>query len=97
MRGWKSLDYQALSDALRRSKPASDSSSLDALSVSDLFDLYSTTMSELVDNLLLLRRVKTRLRPLAAWFDGECRQHRRRTRCIERRYHRSKDPTDRLA
>ena len=43
-----------------------------------------------------LRGIKIRVRPLAVWFDRECHQLRRRTRCLERRFRRSRDPADRL-
>ena len=65
--------------------------------VDQLFDLYTSTTTLLLDTMLPRRSVKTRLRPLAVWFDGECHQSRRRTRCAERRFRRSKDPGDRLA
>lgn len=71
MRGWKPLDHHALSNALRGSSLCSDPYLLDALSVSDLFDLYSYTMNELLGVILPLRKVKTRCRPLALWFDSE--------------------------
>ena len=96
-RGWKSLDRQAFSTALRSSRLCSDTSTLDALSVSELFDLYSSTMTGLLDKMLPRKKIKTRIRPLAAWFDGECRQFRRRVRCLERRYRRTKDVDDRQA
>src|ERR1043165_9050796 len=97
LRGWKSLDRRTLGNAIRNSELMSPSSTLDALSISQLFDLYSSTMDQLLDTILPLRNVKTRVRSLAVWFDRECHQLRRRSRCFERRYRRSKDPEDRLA
>ena len=95
VRGWKSLDCMAFSRAIQDSKLSLEHSHLDALSIDDLFNLYSATMTQLLNQMLPLRKVLTRHRPLAVWFDGECRRLRRRTRHYERRYRRSRNPADR--
>jgi len=41
--------------------------------------------------------VKSRIGLKSVWFDGECRQVRRRVRCAERRFRRTKNPDDRLS
>ena len=86
-----------LGDALRGSQLSSLPSLLDAPTVDELFDLYTSTMNQLIDTMLPLREVKTRCRPLAVWFDRDCHQIRRRSRCLERRFPRTRDPADRLA
>ena len=96
LRGWKSFDAQAFSAALRNSPLSSPRETLDDLTVDQLFDLYTSTTTLLLDTMLPRRSVRTRLRPLAVWFDRECHQSRRRARCAERQYRRSKDPNDRL-
>jgi len=96
LRGWKSFDAEAFGNALRSSKLFSPTETLDALTVPQLFDLYTSTTTLLLDTMLPRKCVKTRIRPLAVWFDGECHQLRRRVRCAERRYRRTKDPDDRL-
>jgi len=96
LRGWKSFDSQAFCAALHNTSLFSSRETLDELTVSQLFDLFSTTTTNLLDRMLPPRKVRTRHRPLAVWFDKECHQARRRTRCAERRYRRSKDPSDRL-
>src|SRR6218665_2509817 len=96
VKGWNSLDYQAFSEQIRSLALGSDPRVLDAMSVIELFDLYSNTMSDLLDKLLPPRKIKTRVRPLAVWFGGECRQLRRRTRALERRYRSIREPADRL-
>src|SRR6218665_4215444 len=53
VRGWKSLDYQYLfSEQIRSSALGVAPRVHDAMSVAELFDLYSNTMSELLDKLL---------------------------------------------
>jgi len=96
-RGWRSLDRRMLSDALRSSQLSSSPSTLDAQTVDELFDLYTSTMNQLIDTMLPLRELKTRCRPLAVWFDSDCHQIRRRSRCLERRFRRTRDPADKLA
>lgn len=49
---------------IRRSKLNLDQLSLGQLSVSDLFELYANMLSKLLDNLLNLRKVKMRIRPV---------------------------------
>ena len=94
MRGWKSLDTQAFNAALRDFLLFSSSTTLDTFTVAQLFDLYTSTVTSLLDTILPRRKVWTRLRPLAVWFDADCHRLRRRTRCLERRYHRTKEPSD---
>lgn len=52
------------------------------------YSFYESLLKRLTNTLRLLS-VKLRLRLLTFWFDGECRQHRCRTPCFERRYRRS--------
>ena len=52
VKGWKSLDYQAFSEQIRSLALGSDPRVLDAMSVTELFDLYSNTISDLLDKLL---------------------------------------------
>src|SRR6218665_2810493 len=54
-------------------------------------------MNKILDEMLPARPAKSRIRPLTVWFDRDCYQLCRRTRCLERRYRRSRDTTDRLA
>jgi len=56
--------------------------------VSTAFDHYSTTLRNLLDKHapLMLKRVSTR--PSANWYDSECRDTKRATRRLERKYRR---------
>jgi len=97
MRGWKSLDHRAFSAAIRDTLLSSPSSTLDTLTVAQLFDLYTSTVTNILDDMLPRRKVWTRIFPLAVWFDADCHRLRRQTRCLERRYRRTKELKDRLA
>src|SRR6218665_1729105 len=97
LRGCKSLDRNAFGAALRDSPLFSSSLDLDALSITQLFERFSSTMNKILDEMLPARPAKSRIRPHTVWFDRDCYQLRRRTRCLERRYRRSRDTTDRLA
>src|SRR6218665_329040 len=54
-------------------------------------------MNKIRDEMLPARPAKSRIRSLTVWFDRDYYQLRRRTRCLGRRYRRSRDTTDRLA
>src|SRR6218665_2723727 len=70
---------------------------LDLLTLDQLIDLYSTTTTSLLDSMLPRHPVKSRIGLKSVWFDAECRQVRRRVRCAERRFRRTKDHEDRLS
>src|SRR6218665_1888183 len=94
LRGWKSLDCNAFGVALRDSPLFSSSLDLYALSITQLFERFSSTMNKILDEMPPARPAKSRIRPLTVWFDRDCYQLRRRTRCLERCYRRSRDTTD---
>src|SRR6218665_393822 len=94
LRGWKAFDSQAFSSALRDSLLSIPTETLDLLT---LDQLYSTDTTSLLDLMLPRHPVKSRIGLKSVWFDAECRQVRRRVRCAERRFRRSKDHDDRLS
>jgi len=96
-RGWESLDRNAFGAALGDSPLVSSSLDLDALSITQLFERFSSTMNKILDEMLPAHPAKSQIRPLTVWFDRDCYQLRRRTCCLERCYRRSRDTTDRLA
>src|SRR6218665_1840840 len=73
-----------------------DGATLDLLTLDQLFDLYSTATTSLLDSMLPRHPVKSRIGLKSVWFDAECWQVRRRVRCAERRFRRTKDHDDRL-
>src|SRR6218665_627690 len=97
LRGWKAFDSQAFSSALRDSLLSIPTETLDLLILDQLFDLYSTATTSLLDSMLPRHPVKSRIGLKSVWFDGECRQVHRRVRCAERHFRRTKDPDDRLS
>src|SRR6218665_1275054 len=97
LRGWKDFESQAFSSALRDSLLSIPTETLDLLTLDQLFDLYSTTTTSVLDSMLPRHPVKSRIGLKSVWFDGECRQVRRRVRCAERRFRRTKNPDDRLS
>src|SRR6218665_3003569 len=97
LRGWKAFDSQAFSSALRHSLLSIPTETLDLLTLDQLFDLYSTATTSLLDSMLPRHPVKSRIGLKSVWFDAECRKVRRRVRCAERRFRRTKDHDDRLS
>jgi len=65
-------------------------------SIDELFAIYQSELTDILDRHAprYVRRRKRRL--LTPWFDDECRQMKRRVRAFERKYRKSRDPTDRL-
>src|SRR6218665_1712236 len=89
IRHWKSLERDAFADALRDHPLFSNIEATPALTVTQLFDSYSTVTSELLDVFLPVRTVKSRHCPLTPWFDAECRLRRRQARRLERVFRRT--------
>ena len=94
IRSWRTVDREELRTAIEQSplcEPSAD------LSATELFDVYHHTLTELAGRFAPLHLVRSRFKPLTAWFDAECRALRRKCRCLERRYRRTKLDTDRMA
>ena len=68
----------------------------DLVSTDDLFSLYDTQLTSLIDKHAprYVRRRKRHI--LTPWFDHECRQFKRNVRRLERRYRKTYDQADRL-
>src|SRR6218665_2376016 len=73
------------------------SETLDLLTLDQLFDPYSTATTSLLNSMLPQHPVKSRVGSKYVWFDDECQQARRRVRCAERHFRRTKDPDDHLS
>ena len=67
------------------------------MSVDDLAEHYETTMSDLLDKHCAVVKICRKIGPLTSWFDAVCRQSRRYSRMLEKRYRRTRSDTDRLA
>ena len=94
---WRNLSLSSLETDLKASRLCADMSSLQGISVDDVAELYGTTTSDLLDKHCPVVKVCRKIGPLTLWFDAECRQSRRYSRMLERRYRRTRSDTDRLA
>ena len=97
VRGWSRLDLDAFRAALRSGPLCHDDEFYKEMKVTELFDLYNSTLRDLLDNFLPLHKVKSRYQPSTPWFDADCRRIKRQVRLLERRYRLSKSDVDRLA
>ena len=55
----------------------------------DYFELYQNVLTRLADRFAPIKRVTLHRQRLAVWMDDECRQLRRKSRLLQRRYRRS--------
>ena len=82
VRNWRGIDVDAFADDLQRSElvvsPPDD--------VVDAFVCYDRTLTSLLDQHAPLRRRRVRTRSSARWYDSECRDVKRHTRRLERKY-----------
>ena len=56
--------------------------------VDELFDAYNSTLLSLLDRHAPVRLRPTSVRQSEQWLDADCRAAKRKTRCLERSYHR---------
>jgi len=87
-RSWRSFDLDAfradvVSSELIELPPTDD--------VDELFAVYHSTLSTLLDRHAPFRRRSISARRSEPWFDGECRAAKRLTRKLERAYRRRRD------
>ena len=59
--------------------------------MNQLFDVYTSSTTFLLDKLLPHYKVQSRSRSLTDWFDSDCHKSRRWARCAEWRFHRTRD------
>ena len=97
VRGWKRLDRESFRAALLAGSLCQDDEFYEGMSAAELFDLYNETIRATLDQLAPLHDTSSRYRPSTPWFIADCRSIRRGVRLLERRYRRTKSPTDRLA
>ena len=93
VRSWRSVDRAALRQAIIDS-PLGSTVPPDTTTVDELFATYDCTLRDIADRFAPERTVKSRLRPMSPWFDSECRAARRNCRRLERRYRRTRSPSD---
>jgi hypothetical protein len=95
VRGWRKLDKDKFRSALLESKLCDPT--LQPESAEELFHVYTEVLRSLVDEFAPVRKVRNHRQLFAAWMDSECRQLRRHSRRLERRFRRTGCAEDRLA
>ena len=101
--GWSALVSRggrylgAFSRDVRSSALCGSSDELRQMTSADLFDVYDGTLRQIADAHAPAFTTVRRIRRLSPWFDCDCRQARRKSRLLERRYRRSKSDPDRTA
>jgi len=97
VRPWKKFDRDAFRKSLEASALCADVEELRYKTVDELFDAYENTLRRLADYHAPATTRPLRNRRLSVWFDEDCRNSRRLTRLLERRYRKSKSDADRTA
>ena len=93
-RAWKRLDREAFRIDLQNSMLCrSEGWTNDAPDV--MAESYHSILSSLLDRHAPKRMVLNHFRPITPWFNSACRDQKRKTRCFERIYRRSKLQVDR--
>ena len=65
------------------------------MSIDDLAEAYSTTLTSLIDQYAPRTVVQKHYRPITPWFNAACRAEKRKARCLERIYRRTESTEDR--
>ena len=89
-----SLNANAFNTAVHQSPVGVDATLFDGRSTSDLCELYNNELRHLLDVISPPTVLTVTERTTSPWFDGECRECRKRTRALERSYRRSRLPED---
>jgi hypothetical protein len=97
VRSWKKIDRAAFRSALQSSPLCRPDEYYEGMTTDELFSLYDATLCDIVDKFAPLRRLTSCRRLTSPWFDSDCRSIKRHVRLLERRYRRTKNPSDRLA
>ena len=94
-RAWKKFDRGQFQKDLASSLLCSTSENLQDKSVDELTELYSSTLRSLVDKHAPCVNVRKQYRPITPWFNAACRTEKRKARCFERVYRRTRTDVDR--
>ena len=93
IRRWKKLDVDEFRTALLQSELCNATKR--PQSADEFFQQYHDVLQRLADQFAPVTKITIRRQRLAAWMDAECRQLRRTSRMLERRYRRTQQPSDR--
>ena len=97
VRGWKKLDRDKFISAISSSPLCRDEDFYAGMDAVALFQVYEETLRDLLDLMVPRHLVRSRSNLTSPWFDEECRSVKHDVRRLERRYHTSKEVSDRLA
>ena len=89
-RCWRQLDIDSVQQDLLQSELVLNPPS----NVDDFFACYNDVLCSLVDKHAPVKSVVIRTRARSPWYDGDCRDMKRKTRCLERKYRRTRDAAD---
>ena len=95
VRAWSKVNQDSFCAAVLESELCSVDHH--AVTADDYFELYDSVLTRLADRFAPVKRVTIRRQRLALWMDKECRQLRRKSRMLERRYRRTRLADDRRA
>ena len=93
VRAWRRIDREAFRRDLALT--ALSRSTYDDSSVDEIVEDYQAILHELADRYAPCRTIRRKYRPLTPWFNEACRAEKRKTRCLERVYRRTKRDSDR--
>ena len=92
-RAWKDFDRELFVQDLLSSELCSGDWT--SLTPDDMASLYNEVLTELVDKHAPIRSTRKHYRPITPWFNPACGEQKRKARCYERIYRRTKLNTDR--
>jgi len=97
-RKWHQFSLDAFRQDLSNSIICNDNCDwMKSLSIDQLFDIYDNELRSLIDLHAPHYVRKRKKRALTPWFDDACRNFKRTVRRLERKYRKSRSPSDRTA
>ena len=93
-RAWNKQDREAFRKDLLSSTICSDEVS--DRSIDELVEDYNSVLTELLNKHAPSRTVHRHYRPITPWYNSACRAQKQKTRCLERRYRRTKSAVDKV-
>jgi len=96
LRSWKNFNQELFKNDLMQSALCYLFSELDEQSLDNVFDLYDSVLTGIINKHTPFKMRKMRTRPMTPWFDSDCRAAKHRSRRLKRRYFKSKVDADRV-
>jgi len=95
-RKWNNFSIDSFRADLAASVLCNDGEWMKLVTVDELFNVYNAELTAILDRHAPRYVRKRKKRLITPWFDDSCRQMKRKVRVFERKYRKSRDPTDRL-